>query len=83
MEFLYSNRFKKEYKKFSNELRKTINSKLKLLSENINHPSLRTKKIQSHKNDFESSINMNVRIVWQYAEEKIYIKAIGKHDNIF
>lgn len=81
MEFLYSNRFKKEYKKFSIELRETINSKLKILSENVNHPSLRTKKIQGHKNDFESSINMDIRIVWQYVAEKIYIIAIGKHDN--
>jgi mRNA-degrading endonuclease YafQ of YafQ-DinJ toxin-antitoxin module len=83
MEFLYSNRAKRDYKKFSNELRGNINSKLKLLSENVNHPSLRTKKIQGHKNDFESSINIDIRIVWQYVEGKIYVKAIGSHDAIF
>jgi addiction module RelE/StbE family toxin len=83
MEFLYSNRFKKDYKKLNSGFKKILNIKLNLLSENVNHPSLRTKKIQGHKNDFESSINMDFRIVWQYVENKIYIKAIGKHDNIF
>jgi len=83
MEFLYSSKFKKEYRKFPKVLQEIIISKLKLLSENANHPSLRTKKIQGHKFDFESSINMDIRIVWQYAGKKIYIKAIGKHDNIF
>ncbi len=82
MELIYSNRFKKDYKKLSKELQESVNSKLKLFIKNINHPSLRTKKIQGSKNDFELSINMNYRIVWQYAEDKIYLKAIGKHDNI-
>lgn len=83
MELIYSNRFKKDYKKLSKELQESFNSKLKLFIKNINHPSLRTKKIQGSKNDFELSINMNYRIVWQYAKDKIYLKAIGKHDNIF
>jgi mRNA interferase RelE/StbE len=83
MEFLFSERFKKDYKRFSKELREKVNLKLKLLSQNINHPFLRTKKIQGHKSDFESSIDVDIRIVWQYAEDKTYIKAIGKHDNIF
>ena len=83
MELIYSNRFKKDYKKLSKELQEAVNSKLKLFIKNISHPSLRTKKIQGSKNDFELSINMNFRIVWQYAEDKIYLKAIGRHDHIF
>lgn len=83
MEFFYSDRFKKEYKKLSKELKESVINKLKLMSKNIKHPSLRTKKIQGHKNDFESSINMDIRIVWQYFENKIYIKAMGPHDSVF
>ncbi len=83
MELIYSSRFKKDYKKLSKELQEAVNSKLKLFIKNISHPSLRTKKIQGSKNDFELSINMNFRIVWQYAEDKIYLKAIGTHDHIF
>jgi mRNA interferase RelE/StbE len=46
MEILYTNRFKKDYKKLSLHLRKVVKDKILILQNNPMHPSLRTKKIK-------------------------------------
>ncbi len=81
MEFLFSTRFKKDYKELSTDLKKMVWAKLKMLSKNPSHPSLRTKKIKGKSYIFESSINMSIRITWQYKDNKILLRAIGKHDS--
>jgi mRNA interferase RelE/StbE len=80
MEIFFSERFKKDYKLFSNDLKKIINSKLKILSENPLHPSLRTKKIKGKEDIFETSISMSIRMSWSYHEGRILLRAIGEHD---
>jgi len=62
-QFAYSKNFKKHYKKLSENEKKQITNKLSLLSENPTHPSLRTKRIQGADKLFESSANMDVRII--------------------
>jgi mRNA-degrading endonuclease YafQ of YafQ-DinJ toxin-antitoxin module len=80
MEIYFSERFKKDYKLFPEDIKKTIISKLKVLSQNPYHPSLRTKKIKGKEDIFESSINMSIRMTWCYYEGKILLRAIGEHD---
>jgi mRNA interferase RelE/StbE len=80
MELFFSETFKKDYKLFSSDIKKVVNSKLKILSENPFHPSLRTKKIKGKEDIFETSINMNIRMTWNYYEGQIFLRAIGKHD---
>ena len=80
MKLFFSERFKKDYKLFSDDIKQLINSKLKILSENPLYPSLRTKKIKGKEDIFETSINMHIRITWNYYEGKILLRAIGEHD---
>ena len=70
-EFAYSNNFKKHYKKLSLAEKKQVANKLALLSENPTHPSLRTKRIQGTDRLFESSANMDVRIIWYYEGSRL------------
>jgi mRNA-degrading endonuclease RelE of RelBE toxin-antitoxin system len=80
-EFSYSDRFKKHYKKLSVPEKKQVEGKLVLLSKNPNHPSLRTKRIQGTDRLFESSANMDVRIIWYYDGDKlIALVDVGHHD---
>lgn len=81
MGFIFSSRLKKEYKALSKETKKLLKKKLLLMSENQMHPSLRTKKIQGRENIFECSLNMSIRMTWEYKEEKIFLRAIGEHDS--
>jgi mRNA-degrading endonuclease RelE of RelBE toxin-antitoxin system len=80
-EFVYSDKFKKHYKKLSVTEKKQIAGKLVLLSKNPSHPSLRTKRIQGTDRLFESSANMDVRIIWYYEGDKlIALVDVGHHD---
>ena len=80
MELFFSERFKKDYKLFSDDIKQVINSKLKILSGNPLHPSLRIKKIKGKEDIFETSINMHIRMTWNYYEGKILLRIIGEHD---
>ena len=80
MELFFSDRFKKDYKLFSADMKQVINSKLKILSENPLYPSLRTKKIKGKEDIFETSISMSIRMTWSYHESGILLRAIGGHD---
>ena len=82
MKFYYSNRFRRDYKKLSTEIKKILQAKLKLMSENPKHPSLRTQKIKSEKDIFEASINMNIRVTWQYSKNKILLICVGPHNKV-
>ena len=44
-------------------------NKIKFFIENPTHPSLRTKKIKGLDNTWESSINMDIRIIWFYQDD--------------
>jgi mRNA-degrading endonuclease RelE of RelBE toxin-antitoxin system len=80
--------FKKYYKKLPNNIKKQLESKLILLQNDQFHPSLRTKKNNSWSNEigekiYESSINMNYRLLWMYDENNntmvILLLATGEH----
>lgn len=80
MEFLFTEKFKKDYKKSTNDVKKAIQGKLRIMVDNPYHPSLRTKKIQGREDILECSINMSIRMTWQYYEGKILLRAVGDHD---
>lgn len=74
-------RFEKHYKRLTNQEKKQLENKLLLLTENPNHPSLRTKRIQGTTDLFECSVNMDIRIIWYYEGEKMIILVdVGHHD---
>ena len=82
MDFIFTERFKKSYKKLSDEERETLLKKLDLMSVNPHHPSLRTKKIQGTDNIFECSIDMAIRMTRQYDGDSILLRVIGDHDAV-
>ncbi|MDP2863148.1 MAG: hypothetical protein Q8N95_10185, partial [Desulfobacterales bacterium] len=79
---IFTQRFKKSYKKLSDEERKALQKKLDLMSTNSPHPSLRTKKVQGADDIFECSINMAIRMTWQYDGESILLCVVGDHDAV-
>jgi len=77
--------------KFIKEIKKLITKKiltveqvekfLRLIADNPRHPSLRIKKIQGTVDIFEASVNMSVRVTFQYIKpDTIYIRNIGEHE---
>lgn len=82
MEFIFTDRFKKSYKKLTGEEKKLLHKKLNLMSKNPYHPLLRTKKVQGASGIFECSVNMAIRMTWQYDGESIALRVVGSHDEI-
>jgi addiction module RelE/StbE family toxin len=80
-QFTYTKRFEKHYKKLTAQEKKQLQNKLTLLSENPSHPSLRTKRIQGTDSLYESSVNMDIRVIWYYEDDVMIILVdIGHHD---
>ena len=77
----YTNRFLKHYKNLTDIEKNQLQNKLRLLSQNPMHPSLRTKRIQGADDLFECSVNMDIRIIWYYEGDTIIILVdVGHHD---
>ena len=81
---VYEDNFKKELKKLSAKQQKMVMRKLKILENNPYYPSLRTKKvlgIGTQDERYESSVNMDIRVIWRFEENKIIILIdVGHHD---
>jgi len=70
MKINYSENFKMAVQNLSPEIKKQLKKKLELMLVNPRHPSLRSKKIQGTDNIFEASINMDIRMTWQYCQRR-------------
>lgn len=77
---ILTKKFEKNLKKLSNIEQKQVAVKLKQLQKDPYYPPLRTKKIKGFEGLFESSVNMDIRILWQYKGSDIIISLdIGHH----
>ncbi|MCL2047978.1 MAG: cytotoxin [Defluviitaleaceae bacterium] len=73
--------FFRSYKKLPLSLQVQIDNKLIRLAKDPSHPSLRTKRIQGTQRLYESSVNMDVRLIWHYEEgQLIVLLDVGHHD---
>jgi mRNA interferase RelE/StbE len=77
---LFSEKFINNFGKFSVEYQNLIIGKLHLLGNNPRHPSLRTQKLNKWDELIESSVSMDIRLIWQYDGDDIIIQDIGRHD---
>ena len=80
MNIYFSDLFLESVKRLSVDVKRALKKKLDLLADNPKHPSLRTKKIKGSEGIFEASINMDIRMTWEFYEDGILLRNIGKHD---
>jgi mRNA interferase RelE/StbE len=76
----FSDLFLESVNRLPVEVKRALKKKLDLLADNPKHPSLRTKKIKGSEGIFEASINMDIRMTWEFYEDGILLHNIGKHD---
>lgn len=74
--------FKTDYKHLPPQAQKLFDKKIRLFIHNLNHPSLRVKKMQGHKNRWEASINMFYRFTFEIHDDHYLLRRIGPHDSI-
>ena len=79
--FAYTPRFQRHFCELTMQEKTQAKKKLDLLANNPAHPSLRTKRIQGTDDLYESSINMDIRIIWYYDNNPIIsLVDVGHHD---
>ena len=77
----YTKRFAKNLKKLNANEKAQLKKKLEILMMDPLYPSLRTKRIQGTETLFEFSVNMDVRVIWEYDGDTIILLLdIGHHD---
>ena len=77
----FTKRFVKNMKRLSAAERTQLKKKLELLMQDPLYPSLRTKRLQGTTDSFKFSVNMDVRVIWQYDGDTIILLLdIGHHD---
>ncbi|WP_027357571.1 type II toxin-antitoxin system RelE/ParE family toxin [Desulfofundulus thermocisternus] len=80
MIFQRTERFKRAYKKLDENQRCAIKKALRLMSDNINHPSLRVKRVQGTKDIWEASATISLRITFSWKGDTIILRNCGEHD---
>lgn len=84
MEIKSTSYFDKQLLKYLNknpQLKKRVSKQLKLLTNNISHPSLRTHKLQGKRHhSYSIWIENNLRIIFSLIENKILLTSIITHD---
>ena len=80
-------RFQEDYKRLSQQIQKQTDRKLRLLSNNPFHPSLRTRKVQGKVSGlsdvYEGSITMNYRFLFRIRQNTYELLRVGTHNQIF
>ena len=77
----YTKRFAKNLQKLTTAEKTQLKKKLEILMMDPLYPSLRTKRIQGTETLFEFSVNMDVRVIWEYDGDAIILLLdIGHHD---
>jgi mRNA-degrading endonuclease YafQ of YafQ-DinJ toxin-antitoxin module len=60
-----------------------VMKKISILEDNPSYPSLRTKPVLGTIDYNESSINMDIRVIWRFTDDRtITIMDVGHHDII-
>jgi mRNA-degrading endonuclease YafQ of YafQ-DinJ toxin-antitoxin module len=55
--------------------------KLDILKKDPFYPSLRTKRMRGGSSNYESSVNMDIRLIWEFEDDKIILMLdVGHHD---
>ena len=77
----FSDDFEKELKKLSSVDEALVLRKIVEFEKKPFHPSFRTKKMRGITGYYESSVNMDIRIIWYFRDSKIiFIMGVGHHD---
>jgi len=76
-----SQRFKDAYLDLPPEIQAKVKKALRLLAENLRHPSLQTKPIHGVQGIYEARVDQNYRMTYERLPGDIVrMRTVGKHD---
>ena len=76
-----SERFEQAYERLPLEIRKKVSKAMRLLAENLRHPSLQTKPVHGLRGVYEARVDRSYRMTYQRLPDDILLlRVVGKHD---
>jgi mRNA-degrading endonuclease RelE of RelBE toxin-antitoxin system len=76
-----SQRFKDAYRNLPPEIQAKVKKALRLLAENLRHPSLQTKPIQGVLGIYEARVDQSYRMTYERLPGNVVrMRIVGKHD---
>lgn len=82
MEIVTTKKFNKSYKKLPKNIQERFNKQLKILLNDLSHPSLEVKKIKRYDGIFEGRINKNYRFLFSITSKSYILYFVGNHDEV-
>jgi len=77
-----TDRFSQLYNELPEAVRKKVNKAIRLLAEDIWHPSLQSKPIQGAPGIYEARVDRNYRITYErLAGDILLLRVVAKHDD--
>ena len=80
MQFLRTERFRKDFKPLPAEIQHRTAKALELFLANSRHPSLHVKKMEGAPDIWELRVTDNYRITFQFVQEGVLLRRIGTHN---
>ena len=72
--------FRHGYRQLPPAIQHKVDKQLRLLAENIRHPSLQTKKIQGSPGLWEARVDLHYRMTFERSGETVVLRVVGHHD---
>ncbi len=79
MTIVVSKRFHREYRKLPLTVQKKVDRQLRRLAENIQHPSLKARKMEGASNIWEVRVDLQFRLTFQLDGELAQLRRVGTH----
>ncbi len=80
MEFVRTERFKKDFKKLDRTAQDRVLAALDKYAANTQHPSLQAKKMEGTDDIWEMRASDNLRVTCQPGKNQITLRRVGTHD---
>lgn len=74
--------FGRSYRELSVDIRKKLDKQLRLLAENMRHPSLHTKKIKGREGIWEARVDLAYRFTFEIIGDTLFLRVVGSHDEV-
>jgi len=75
-------RFKKAYRTLPHSVQVKIDRQLKMLLDDMRHPSLHTKKIKGRRGIWEARVDLHYRLTFEIIEDTLFLRVVGNHDEV-
>jgi mRNA-degrading endonuclease RelE of RelBE toxin-antitoxin system len=80
MRLLYTDRFRRAYAGLADREAELVAKALRLLAEDLRHPSLRVKKMQGTDRIWEARASRSLRVTFEIQEDRVLLRNVGAHD---